>query len=71
MFHLKISQNQYFFFHFKNIKLALQRSETYATSISFVRRRVTLDLLRTCVMSLRGDRGSKRDGPIQDLKYGL
>ena len=53
------------------MKLAVKRSETYATSISFVRRRVAFDLLRTCVISLRGDRGSKRDGPIQDLDYGL
>ena len=52
-------------------KLALKRAETYATSISFVRRRVAFDLLRTCVISLRGDRGSKRDGSIQDLDYGL
>ena len=53
------------------MKLAVKRSETYATSISFVRRRVAFDLLRTCVISIRGDHDSKHDGPIQDLDYRL
>ena len=43
------------------MKLSVKRSETYATSISFVRRRVAFDLLRTYVISLRCDCGSKRD----------
>ena len=31
--------------------------------------RVAFDLLRTCIILPRGERGSKGDGPIQDLNY--
>ena len=57
-------------------KLAVKRSETneletYQKSVSFVKRRVAFDLLKTCIISLRGDRRFKRNDPIQDLDYGL
>ena len=52
-------------------KLAIKRMETYSKSISFVRRRIGFDLLRTCVISFRGERGSKRDSTIEDIDYGL
>ena len=52
-------------------KLADKRKEPYSTSISFVRRRISFDLLKTCVISFRGDRGAKRVLSIQELDYGL
>ena len=52
-------------------KLEVKRNETYQKSISFVRRRVAFDILKTCIIYLRGDRGSKRKDPIVDLNFGL
>ena len=52
-------------------KLAEKRQETYATSISFVRRRISFDLLRTCVLSFRGERGTSSDLPIKELDFGF
>ena len=57
-------------------KLAEKRNESYSTSISFIRRRISFDLTRTvfnkdmCI-SFRGDRGSKRDLAIEELDYGM
>ena len=52
-------------------KLAAKRGESYPVSINFVRRRIAFDILRTCVISFRGDRSPKRSTPIQELDYGL
>ena len=53
------------------MKLSAKRAESYSTSISFVRRRIAFDILRTCVISFRGERGTGRDNPIEELDYGL
>ena len=52
-------------------KLADKRKEPYSTSISFVRRRISFDLIKTCVISFRGDQGAKRELAIEELDYGL
>ena len=52
-------------------KLAAKRGESYHASINFVRRRIAFDILRTCVIIFRGDRGPKRSTPIQELDCGL
>ena len=52
-------------------KLAVKRKEAYSNTISFVRRRIAFDLLRTCTISFRGERGSKRDLPIEELDIGM
>ena len=52
-------------------KIATKRSESYSKSISFVRRRIAFDLLRTCLISFRGYRGAGRDIPIQELDFGI
>ena len=52
-------------------KLAAKRGESYPVSINFVKRRIAFDILRTCVISFSGDRGPKRNIPIQELDYGL
>ena len=35
-------------------KLSVKRGEHYSDTVGFVRRRIRFDLLRTCVISLRG-----------------
>ena len=52
-------------------KLAVKRKEAYSNTISFVRRRIAFDLLRTCTISFRGERGSKSDLPIEELDIGM
>ena len=41
-------------------KLANKRQEPYSVIMSFIRRRLRFDLLRSCVLSLRGERGTKQ-----------
>ena len=41
-------------------KLANKRQEPYSVIMSFIRRRLRFDLLRCCVLSLRGERGTKQ-----------
>ena len=52
-------------------KLVDKRKKPYSTSISFVRRKISFDLIRTCVISFRGDRGAKKELAIEELDYGL
>ena len=52
-------------------KLSSKRQESYATTMNFVRRRLSFDILRTCVISFRGERGARREFPIEDLDFGL
>ena len=52
-------------------KLAAKRGESYGRSMDFIRRRISFDLLRTCVISLCGDRGAGREAQIEDLDFGI
>ena len=53
-----------------------KRLEPYAATTNFIRRRIRFALLRTCVISLRGDR-SRQNGldnaekPVTELEIGL
>ena len=51
-------------------KLAEKRGEEYSVTIRFLRRRITFDILRSCLMSLRGTRGRKDHQKINDLDIG-
>ena len=51
------------------IALVMKRGEKYSTTINFLRRRISFDILRNCLMSLRGERGSPHHSDILD--YGL
>ena len=51
-------------------KLAVKRGEQYNTSINFLRRRISFDILRTCLMSFRGERGASQHQSIKDLDIG-
>ena len=41
-------------------KLSTKRNENYSQTVAFIRRKLRFDLLRTCVISLRGERKSKK-----------
>ena len=51
-------------------KRAAKRRESYAENISFVRRRITFDILKTCLLSFRGSRKPIEAAPIMDLDLG-
>ena len=38
------------------LKLSLKKQERYSETVSFIRRRFSFDIIRTCVISLRGER---------------
>ena len=44
-------------------KIANKTGQRYSDTIGFIRRRLRFDLLRTCVISLRGFRGKVRKQP--------
>ena len=51
-------------------KLAEKQGEEYSVIISFLRRRISFDILRSCLISLRGTRGWKDHQNIMDLDIG-
>ena len=53
-------------------KVSFKRGEAYSQTISFIRRRYRFDLLKTCIISLRGVRKvTKAAHEIADLDIGL
>jgi hypothetical protein len=52
------------------LKLSIKRGEKYSVTINFVRRRIAFDILRTCLLSFRGERGMARGTAIEDLDIG-
>ena len=53
------------------LKLSVKRGEKYSVTINFVRRRISFDILRTCLLSFRGERGSGSETAIEDLDIGI
>ena len=54
------------------LKLSLRKMERYSETVSYLRRRFCFDILRTCVISLRGERGKpKHHDEIIDLDLEL
>ena len=54
------------------LKLSLRKMEKYSETVSYLRRRFCFDILRTCVISLRGDRGKpKHQEEIMELDFEL
>ena len=52
------------------LKLSVKRGEKYSVTMNFIRRRICFDVLRSCLLSFRGDRGPpSRD--IADVEFGL
>ena len=54
-------------------KISLKKGQRYSDVMSFVRRRLRFDLLRTCIISIRGYRGTRTLPPtaICDLDLNL
>ena len=52
-------------------RIALKRKEKYSDVVAFIRRRVRFDLLRTCVISLRGYRKPSNNTSIESLDFNL
>ena len=52
-------------------KLSVKRGERYSDTVGFVRRRIRFDLLRTCVIALRGHKKTSAPDSIRDLDFNL
>ena len=54
------------------MRIATKRKEEYSTVMNFVRRRVSFDIVKTCVLSLRGSRGkTPASTAVGELDLGL
>ena len=53
------------------LKMSWKRNEQYSNVISFLRRRYRFDLLKTCVIALRGYRKGVKPEKIEDLDLNL
>ena len=49
----------------------LKRGERYSDVVGFIRRRLRFDLLRTCVIALRGFKKNAAPEKIEDLEFNL
>ena len=45
-------------------KISCKRGSSYSETVNFIRRRICFDILRTCVLSFRGERGPLRVGGV-------
>ena len=53
-------------------KRSIKRLEPYSQVVSFLRRRFRFDILRSCVISLRGERKGRFDvADIADVEVGI
>ena len=53
------------------MKISLGRGERYSDTVGFIRRRIRFDLLKTCVISLRGYKKNPVPERISDLDFNL
>ena len=51
-------------------KMAVKRKESYSITINFLRRRISFDILRSCLMSFRGVRDKRGSIEIEELDIG-
>ena len=52
-------------------KISKKKQEEYSHVVAFIRRRLRLDLLRLCIISLRGERSSSKSGQVANLEYSM
>ena len=56
-------------------KMRSKRSENYSQTVSFILQRIRFDILRTCVISLRGERKSRKSTALElkevDMVYAI
>ena len=54
------------------LKVSNKKLEEYSHVVSFIRRRIRFDILKSCVVSLRGERRKRGEvADIQDLDLGI
>ena len=53
------------------MKISTKRGERYSDTVGFIRRRIRFDLLRTCVISLRGHKKASAPEKIRELDFNL
>ena len=55
------------------LKISLKRGEAYSQTVHFIRRRIRFEILRSCVISLRGERKNptRRVPDIREVDIGL
>ena len=51
------------------LKISERKQEQYSQVVSFIRRRLRFDILRSCIISLRGERGSRGGSHVGGLDY--
>ena len=49
------------------LKLSLKKSERYSETVSYLRRRFCFDILRSCVISLRGERSPSKNVEVEAI----
>ena len=54
-----------------SLKISEKRQEHYSHVVSFVRRRLRFDILRSCIVSLRGERRSAKSKQMSRLDLNL
>ena len=52
------------------LKLSTKRRESYSSSVSFIRRRIRFDILRSCTVSFRGERIDRKN-KIENIEFGI
>ena len=53
-------------------KISKKKQEQYCHVVNFIRRRIRFDILRTCVISFRGNRGTGVNAAaVADIEYEL
>ena len=52
------------------LKLSAKRRESYSATVSFIRRRIRFDILRSCTVSFRGER-MDRKSRIENIEFSL
>ena len=50
-------------------RISAKRQENYSDVMSFLRRRIRFDILKTTVISLRGYRGPSKSGSLKEMDF--
>ena len=53
------------------LRLSISIGERYSDAVGFIRRRLRFDLLRTCVIALRGYKKNAAPEKTEDLEFNL
>ena len=53
------------------LKISEKKQDEYSQVVAFIRRRLRFDILKSCIISLRGERASFKSQRVSNLDYGL